>query len=150
MGRFLRLNRKAAVVTYVLSDLICVGMGMGVPFFCILLGFPTGWYLARRATIEEAGLEESLRNVLTNAIFSSAITLLLMAAMWGAVVPKAFDATYDFENFGIPMILFDPRASFVGWLILMILVSPFLQLLTTVFAAFVTLLVGARSRGSRP
>ena len=55
------------------------------------------------------------------------------------MVPLAFDSGYDFENFGVPLILYEPRASFVGWLVLMILVSPFLQLLTTVFASYVTL-----------
>ena len=121
-------------------SLICAGMGMGIPFFCILLGFPTGWYLARRITLSEANLEESLQKVLVLAVLTSAVTLLLMAALWGAVVPKAFDVSYDFENFGIPMILYDPRASFIGWLILMILISSFLQLLSTIFATHLTLL----------
>ena len=140
MGRLLRLNTKAAVAAYLVVDLLCVGMGMGVPVFCIGLGFATGWYLARRAVAEGYVLREILRRVLTRAIMTSAVTLLLMLAVWGWVVPLAFDSGYDFENFGIPMILFEPRASFVGWLILMILVSPFLQLLTTVFASYVTLL----------
>ena len=51
------------------------------------------------------------------------------------------DPTADFANFGIPMILYDPKISFVGWLILMIFISPFLQLLTTLFSSHLTLLV---------
>ena len=31
-----------------LLDVFLIGMGMGVPFFAILLGFGVGWWLARR------------------------------------------------------------------------------------------------------
>ena len=37
---------------------------------------------------------------------------------------------------GIPLILYDPRWSFIGWMVLMIIISPFLQLLTIIFASF--------------
>ena len=33
-------------------DIVCVGAGMGVPIFCILLGLPVGWYIARRIVIQ--------------------------------------------------------------------------------------------------
>jgi hypothetical protein len=46
----------------------------------------------------------------------------------------------DLANFGIPQILFEPRLSLIAWLLLMIAISPFLQLLTTVFAGHLTLL----------
>jgi hypothetical protein len=39
------------------------------------------------------------------------------------------------------MILYDPKASFIGWLVPMIFISPFLQLLTTVFGSYMTLLI---------
>jgi hypothetical protein len=38
------------------------------------------------------------------------------------------------------MILYEPRASFIGWLVLMILISPVLQMLTTLFGSYLTLL----------
>ncbi len=60
-----------------------------------------------------------------------------------------FDPGTDYVNFGIPMILYDPKLSFVGWLILMIVLSPFLQLLTTIFAAYLTLLVWLRHDSGR-
>ncbi|OGJ72673.1 hypothetical protein A2454_02600 [Candidatus Peribacteria bacterium RIFOXYC2_FULL_55_14] len=47
-------------------------------------------------------------------------------------------------QFGHPFILYDPEASFIGWLVLMIILSPFLQLLTTIFAAYVTLMYESR------
>ena len=144
MGRLLRLNTKAAVVLYLIVDLLCVGMGMGVPVFCIVFGFAAGWYLARRAVADGGVTRTILRRVLMDAILASAVTFVLMAAVWGPVVPMAFDSGYDFEHFGVPMILFDPRASFVAWLILMILVSPFLQMLTVVFAGTVTMVTELR------
>ncbi len=49
-----------------------------------------------------------------------------------------FDPSADLANFGIPLILFDPTASFVGWLALMIVISPFLQFLMTLFGAHST------------
>ena len=55
------------------------------------------------------------------------------------------DPQADLANFGIPMILYGPQASFIGWLVLMIVISPFLQLLATLFGAHVTMLVWLRS-----
>jgi hypothetical protein len=49
------------------------------------------------------------------------------------------DSATDYENLGIPMILYEPKISFIGWLVLMIAISPFLQLLTTVFTSYLTL-----------
>jgi hypothetical protein len=63
-----------------------------------------------------------------------------MLAIWGTTIPMLFDPTVDLANFGHPMLLFDPRASFIGWLILMIIISPILQLMTTIFSAFITLM----------
>jgi len=37
------------------------------------------------------------------------------------------------------MILYELKASFIAWPVLMIIMSPFLQLLATVFGAYVTL-----------
>jgi hypothetical protein len=51
-----------------------------------------------------------------------------------------WDPKADLANFGIPLILYDPKMSFIGWLILMIVISPFLQLMSAVFTAFITLM----------
>jgi hypothetical protein len=64
-----------------------------------------------------------------------------MAVIWGMTSPMLFDPNSDFENFGHPFILYDPKLSFIGWLVLMIFISPFLQLLTTVFGAYLTLML---------
>jgi hypothetical protein len=79
-------------------------------------------------------------------VATSAVTFALMAIIWGSVTPMLFDPAADFANFGIPLILYDPKVSFIGWLILMIFISPFLQLLTTLFSSYLTLLVWLRRR----
>ena len=51
-----------------------------------------------------------------------------------------FDPAADLANFGIPLILYEPTASFIGWLVLMIVISPFLQFLMMLFGAQLMLL----------
>ncbi len=47
-----RLTRtpSGALGVFVVVDTICMGMGMGVPIFNILLGIPVGWYVAELAS----------------------------------------------------------------------------------------------------
>jgi hypothetical protein len=139
------LNGRVAFVLFVIVDTLCVGLGMGVPIFCILLGFLVGWYIARRATIATANVGDVLRRVLVQAIVTSAFTFVVMGAIWGRTTPMLFDPTADFQNFGHPFILYDPKLSFIGWLVLMIFISPFLQLLTTIFGSYLTLLLQLKS-----
>jgi len=40
---------------------------------------------------------------------------------------KPIWALFDAVQFGIPMILYEPKVSFIGWLALMIVISPVLQ-----------------------
>jgi hypothetical protein len=140
MNRLFMLNRLVAFALFVIGDLVCVGMGMGVPIFCIGFGFLVGWYVAMRATMTAARAKETLKRVLLYAIVTSAFTFVVMIVLWGPTVSMLFDPDADFVNFGIPMILYEPKISFVGWLVLMIFISPFLQLLTTLFASYVTLI----------
>jgi len=113
---------------------------MGVPILCIVFGFVVGWYIAKKATIATADVKNILREILVYAIASSAFTFVVMSVIWGSTIPMLFDPSADFQNFGHPFILYDPKVSFVGWLVLMILISPFLQLLTTIFGSYLTLL----------
>lgn len=140
MARLLTLNKWLAFAIFVFFDVLCVGMGMGVPIFCIGLGFPVGCYIAARAARSTSDLGEVLKRTLLQATATSGVTFAIMAVIWGSVAPMLLDPAADFVNFGIPMILYDPKVSFVGWLVLMIFISPFLQLLTTVFSSHLTLL----------
>jgi hypothetical protein len=146
MDRALTVKDWVAFAVYIVVDVICVGMGMGVPIFCIGLGFLVGWYIAARAMRSTSNLGDALGRIFVQAVLTSAVTFVLMAVLWGSVAPMLFDPAADFVNFGIPMILYDPKASFIGWLVLMIFISPFLQLLTTLFSSYLTLLVSVRRR----
>jgi hypothetical protein len=148
MDRILRLNTKTAFAVFVIVDLVCVGMGMGVPLACILFGFFVGWYIAKRATIATANVRDVFRGVFVQAIVTAAFTFVVMSLIWGRTIPMIFNPSADFQNFGHPFILYDPKLSFIGWLVLMILISPFLQLLTTIFGSYLTLLHWVRSRSN--
>lgn len=140
MARVFRLNTKIAFVIFIIADLLCIGMGMGVPIFCILFGFFVGWYIAKRVTIATENVKDVFRKVFIYAIVTSTFSFVVMSVIWGSTVPLLLDPNTDFRNLGIPLILYDPKISFIGWLLLMILVSPFLQLLTTLFGSYLTLL----------
>jgi hypothetical protein len=145
LNRLFRLKPGWALVIFLILDTICVGMGMGVPIFCIFFGFLVGWYIVgmAAATIEQIG--EVLKKALLYAIITSAFTFVVMAVIWGRCVSVLFDPAADVANFGIPLILYDPTASFIGWLVLMIAISPFLQFLMTLFGSYLTLLYRLQS-----
>jgi hypothetical protein len=140
MSSIFQMNLSFAFAMLIAINLVCIMLGMGVPFFPILFGFPLGWYLAKRATASGASVPVLLRRVFIHALIIPAVTFVVMLAIWGRTATLLSDPATDFEYFGVPMILYDPRLSFIGWLVLMIVISPFLQLLTTVFSAYLTLL----------
>jgi hypothetical protein len=119
------------------ADGIAVGAGMGVPFFPILLGFAAGWILPGLVAPAAADDRRLLRLSAAAGALPCSVTLLLMLAVWGPVAAMLFDPAADIANFGIPLILFEPTASFIGWIVLMIAVSPALQLMATLSAAYV-------------
>lgn len=119
---------------------------MGVPIFCILLGFPVGWIIVRYISVTTTSVPQALWKVLKYSLLSSAITLLYMLALWGPAIRLLFDPRSDIANFGIPMILYEPLASFIGWIVLMVLISPFLQLLMSIFGAYLAFL-GWKNKG---
>ena len=123
---------------YAFLDILCTGFGMGVPIFCIFLGLPVGWYMAKRITARPLSTREILRKIFLGAVFTSAFTFVLMVLVWGSSIAMLFDPAADLANYGIPQILYEPTASFVGWLALMLVVSPVLQFLMTLFGADLT------------
>jgi hypothetical protein len=127
------------LLAFLLLDLLAVGAGMGVPVFAILFGFVAGWFAPRLLADTAPGLRSLLRRCVVAALLTSAFTLLLMLLIWGPKVGMLLDPAADIANFGIPLILYEPLASFVGWLVLMVLISPFLQALAAAFASSVRL-----------
>jgi hypothetical protein len=134
------LNRTAkSVILFVLLDVACVGLGMGVPLFCIGLGFLVGWRVARKLDVVGLAMPQILRRLMLAGAATSAFTLLMMLVIWGPCVVKLWETDAELANFGVPMLLFEPRASFIAWLALMVVISPFLQFLMTLLGSCVTL-----------
>jgi hypothetical protein len=139
MKKLFEINPKVVIILYMVADIICTGAGMGVPIFCILLGFPLGWYIARRIYLSTGFSQLTNSRILKYSLLAASFTFLIMLVIWGPTIRFLFDPTFDIKNFGHPLILYDPKISFIGWQVLMIFISPFLQLLATIFAAFITL-----------
>ena len=118
MKKIIKLNSKTAIILYILIDTICAGAGMGVPFFCILLGFPLGWYIAKRISAAEDNSSLTNYKILKLSFWASSVTFLLMLVIWGSAILMLFNPASDFQNFGHPFILYDPKISFIGWLVL--------------------------------
>jgi len=140
MRNLLALRPLWAFGIYVVLDIICIGVGMGVPIFCILFGFLVGWYVVKNITATTTHVREVFQRVLLHAMVTASVTLLGMIAIWGPTISMLFGPDRDLANTGVPMILYKLRASFIGWIVLMIVISPTLQLLTTLFASHLTLL----------
>ena len=140
MSKLLNLKPLWLFVIYVILDILCTGMGMGVPIFCIILGFPVGWFALKYINREETSLQKVLPRAFHYAILISVVTLVGMVLIWGPAVQILFDPGRDIANFGIPMILYEPMASFIGWMVLMVFISPFLQFLTAILGTYMALL----------
>jgi prolipoprotein diacylglyceryltransferase len=140
MDKLLQLKTRTAVILYVIIDEICIAAGMGVPILCILLGFPLGWYITKRTMTYEADPARVLNKIMKHSFLAAAFTFVTMLLIWGRVILMFFDPKADFRNFGHPFILYDPKLSLIGWLVLIIIISPFLQLMASVFASYLTLM----------
>jgi hypothetical protein len=136
---------KRMISVYIILDLLCAGIGMGVPFFNILLGFFVGWYSVSKIISKKAG-ENPLAKLLKISVFTSLFTFMLMIIIWSLALVGLINSSIDIANYGVPMILYDPLASLIGWIVLMVLISPFLQLLTTVFAGNIALIFRNRKK----
>lgn len=144
MNKLFRLKPGRLFFIYIIIDILCVGAGMGVPIFCILTGFLTGWCIIKILLLRTGDLSEILKISLKYGLITTVVTFLFMLIIWGTAMIVFFSQNHDFKNFGHPMILYDPELSFIGWMVLMILISPFLQLLTTVFSFYLTLIISKK------
>jgi hypothetical protein len=140
LNRLIALRPLWLLGIFVLIDIFSIGAGMAVPFFCILMGIPLGWFLVLYVTARISGAREVMWKVLVYAAIAAGITMVGMLILWFPIGTMLFDTGNDLSTSGVPLILYEPRASLIGWLGLMIVISPVLQLLTTLFGAYLTLL----------
>ena len=128
-------SKWRSVLIFVFLEIITIGMGMGVPFLTILLGFIVGWFLPPFLQLPEEPSSESLRRIISSSALASLVSFGLLGLIWLPALSWLFDPGKDLAEFGMPLLLFEPRASFIGWIVLMVLVSPGLQFLMTVFGS---------------
>ena len=95
MHQIFSLKLRWALAIFGLVDIICMGLGMGVPIFCILLGLPVGWYIARRITLRPFDARRTLSKMLLGAALTSAFTFVGMALLWGRFVAMLFAPSAD-------------------------------------------------------
>jgi len=88
---------------------------------------------------DESGLKLRPALVISSHAYHQDRQEIIVAAVTGNLRRARF-GDHILANFGIPLILYEPRASFIVWLILMIVISPFLQFLMTLFGAQLALL----------
>jgi hypothetical protein len=132
MLRAILSRKKLVIVFYFILVTISIGMGMGVPFFTILLGFPVGWLLPDFLDIRNQFHPSSWKKLINGALVSSSFSLALLCLIWLPALKWLFDPALDPAQFGMPLILYEPLASFIAWMVLMVVVSPILQFLVTV------------------
>lgn len=148
MNRLLRARRGWMIALFLVAEVFAIGAGMGLPVFAILLGFPIGWLSARRQLERSADTSTAMRGALWAAASAGLVTFVFMALIWGPIVPVAWGPTAEVvKNTGygsIPLLLYEPRASLIAWLVLMLVISPDLQLMCALTAAYVT--IAARGR----
>jgi fructose-specific phosphotransferase system IIC component len=131
-------NALGALAAYAILDVLFAGLGMGTAAFCIVLGLPVGWFAARRAEFYVPELRGALTRSLRYALMTSGITVLIMLAIWGRLIPYLFERVTDPGNMGLPLDLYSTKASLYGWLVLMVGVGPAFQFLVTVFGSYLT------------
>lgn len=112
---------------------------MGVPIFNILFGFGVGWIYVILYIPSQNHTALNLRTILCVSVLTAGFTLLVMGVIWLPTLRMLAETETDLANFGIPMILYQPLPSFIGWIVLMVVISPFLQMLTTVFGGVMAL-----------
>jgi hypothetical protein len=145
MHKIFSLKIGWALIIFAFLDIACVGAGKGIPILCVLFGLSVGWYIARRGANRRFNTRRMLGKMLLGAAITAALTFVGMTVLLGPLSAMLLDPpTADLANLDAPLILYEPIASFVGWLVFMIAILPFLQLLLTLFGSNLTLLCFGR------
>jgi hypothetical protein len=128
-------------IFYLISILIngfLVGAGMGVPVFCILMGIPYGVLVVTKMQKKELHTNRHhhfYSGIIRSSFILALSTFIFMLIIWLPWILKSFAPGFDYETTGMPLILYTLKASFWGWVALMIVISPILQLMASISAA---------------
>lgn len=119
-----------------LLDVFSIGLGMGVPVLAIPFGLGVGWWFVGRpvpaSVVEDDPVRIRTRGLVTAAAALAAVSLVVLLVVWGMSIGIAFDPDMTASEWGIPLILYTSQASKIGWLLLMLVVSPALQFMAVV------------------
>jgi hypothetical protein len=85
-----------------------------------------------------------MRRVMRYAFITSSITVAVMLGFWWWLVPHLFSPAPDTYGLGIPLILYHPKLSLIGWYVLMVGIAPLLQFVVMLASAMVTFLFRLR------
>lgn len=138
--KIFKLAYPKAFILYVIINILCTGAGMGIPIFNIGSGLLVGWYSVKRNLLDTKESNIILKKLMITGFITSMVTFIFMLIIWGWSISYLWGTSEEIKNFGIPMLLFQPQASLIGWLVLMIIISPFMQFLLTIFSGHLTLL----------
>lgn len=152
----LRIARAGLLIG--LLDVVAIGLGMGVPIFAVLFGLPLGWYFGgvsigtrrmrdqlRPSEVSRLPLLTLRRPVVQSAGVALATTLVL-GVVWLPQLPSVFDTALSAHDWGIPLVLFGSQASKIGWMALMLVISPLLQFMAAVTGAVLRQVYAMRQR----
>ena len=124
------MNPKIKTISLLsLADIISTFLGMGVPIVNILIGVPLGWFYVNKS---KGDIRRRLKGLVNIALLASFITFLIMCVIWIPQLRILWVEGYDLKEFGHPLWLYDPFISFIGFIILMVIVSPVLQFLCVI------------------
>ena len=112
-------NSKKPILLILFFDVLGVWLGMGVPAFNILFGFIIGFYLYNQ--FFKSGTRDDFIKIYKFCLLGSFVTFVFMLMIWMPYIIKVVQKQ-DLTNTGIPLILYTPNASTIGWLVLMIVI----------------------------
>jgi hypothetical protein len=122
-------------IIWILINGVLVGTGMGVPIFCILMAAPYGIMVVSKIFKKELHThihQHFYLGILKASAILALSTFIFMVIIWLPWVVKSLAPGFDYKNTGMPLILYTLKASFWGWITLMIVISPILQFMTSV------------------
>ena len=127
--------RVGRITGFVLLDVLAIGAGMGVAIFAIAFGVPVVWMLPAFLGVRPPYPPRDLVAIVLGAALTSGVSFVLLAALWLPSLRMLRDPAANYAQFGMPLLLYEPLPSFIGWIVLMVVISPILQVLTTLFGA---------------
>jgi len=134
----------------ILINGVLLGAGMGVPIFCILMAAPYGFLVVGKIIKKESQTHRHYHfysGILKASAILALTTFIFMLLIWMPWVIKSFYPGFDYKNTGMPLILYTLKASFWGWITLMIIISPLLQFMTSVSAGVAAVYIFLKKTG---